>query len=40
MVKIVELIDKVLCNADDENVIKEVRAEVNEMMIGYPMFAW
>ena len=40
MVKIVELIDKVLCNADDENVIKEVHAEVNEMMIGYPMFAW
>ena len=40
MVKIVELIDKVLCNADDVNVIKEVRAEVNEMMIGYPMFAW
>ena len=40
MIKIVELIDRVLCNADDENVIKEVRAEVNEMMINYPMFAW
>ncbi len=40
MVKIVELIDKVLCNADDEKVIAEVRNEVNEMMNEYPMFAW
>ena len=34
------LIDRVLTNADDENVIKEVRQEVNEMMNEYPMFAW
>ncbi len=40
MIKIVELIDKVLCNADNEEVIKEVRNEVNEMMNEYPMFAW
>ncbi|MBD5203306.1 MAG: serine hydroxymethyltransferase [Bacteroidales bacterium] len=40
MEKIAELIDKVLSNADDENVIKEVRQEVNEMMNEYPMFAW
>lgn len=34
------LIDKVLTNADDAKVIAEVRAEVNEMMNDYPMFAW
>lgn len=40
MLTIVDLIDKVLSNADDENVIKEVRREVNEIMNEYPMFAW
>ena len=40
MEKIAELIDKVLSNADDQNVIKEVRQEVNDMMNDYPMFAW
>ena len=40
MEKIAELIDRVLTNADDETVIKEVRTEVNEMMNDYPMFAW
>lgn len=40
MEKIAGLIDRVLSNADDENVIKEVRQEVNEMMNEYPMFAW
>ena len=40
METIAELIDKVLCNADDENTIKAVRQEVNEMMNEYPMFAW
>lgn len=40
MEKIAELIDRVLSNADDENVIKEVRREVNDMMNQYPMFAW
>ncbi|MBO4966380.1 MAG: serine hydroxymethyltransferase [Muribaculaceae bacterium] len=40
MDKIADLIDRVLSNADDENVIKEVRREVNEMMNEYPMFAW
>lgn len=33
-------IDKVLTNADDENVIKEVRQTVNDLMNEYPMFAW
>ncbi len=40
METIAGLIDRVLTNANDENVIKEVRQEVNEMMNEYPMFAW
>lgn len=40
MIKIVELIDKVLTNADSPEVIKEVRQEVNDIMNEYPMFAW
>ena len=40
MEKIAELIDRVLTNADDEETIKAVRQEVNEMMNEYPMFAW
>lgn len=40
MVKIVDLIDRVLTNADNEEEIAKVRAEVNEMMNKYPMFAW
>lgn len=40
MVKIVDLIDRVLTNADSEEEIAKVRAEVNEMMNDYPMFAW
>ncbi len=37
---IVELIDRVLGNPDSEEVIDEVRAQVNEMMGNYPLFAW
>lgn len=40
METIADLIDRVLTNADNEEVIKEVRTEVNEMMNEYPMFAW
>lgn len=40
MYKIVDLIDRVLSNADDTQVIASVRQEVNEMMNDYPMFAW
>lgn len=40
METIADLIDRVLTNADDEKVIAEVRAQVNEMMNDYPMFAW
>ncbi|MFI3321601.1 MAG: serine hydroxymethyltransferase [Rikenellaceae bacterium] len=37
---IVELIDRVLSNHENEEVIAEVRAEVNKMMENYPLFAW
>lgn len=37
---IVRLIDKVLMNKDNEAVIKEVRAEVNALMTGRPLFTW
>ncbi|MBN2519424.1 MAG: serine hydroxymethyltransferase [Bacteroidales bacterium] len=37
--KIVELIDKVLTNIDNENIAKEVKGTVNEMMKKYPLFA-
>lgn len=37
---IVAMIDKVLANADNEQVIAEVRKEVNAFMHGYPLFAW
>lgn len=37
---IVELIDRVLQDAENEQVITSVRAEVNKMMENYPIFAW
>lgn len=37
---IVDLIDRVLCDPENEAVIAAVRAEVNEMMGKYPLFAW
>jgi glycine hydroxymethyltransferase len=40
MAIIVDLIDEVLQNADNENVISDVRGRVNKMMEGFPMFAW
>ncbi len=40
MVKIAELIDRVLTNADNEEEIAKVRSEVNELMNDYPMFAY
>lgn len=40
MEKIAGLIDRVLSDADNEETIKAVRQEVNEMMNEYPMFAW
>lgn len=40
METIVELIDRVLTNADNEEEIAKVRHEVNDMMNDMPMFAW
>lgn len=37
---IVDLIDRVLSNPEDEQVIADVRKEVNEFMSGRPLFAW
>ncbi len=38
-VKIVDLIDQVITNINDENVINNVRKEVNSLMNDYPLFA-
>ena len=40
MAVIVDLIDRVLCDPENEKVIANVRAEVNKMMANYPLFAW
>jgi len=40
MALIVDLIDEVLHDADNENVINDVRRRVNKMMEDFPMFAW
>ncbi|MGQ1948568.1 serine hydroxymethyltransferase [Geofilum sp. OHC36d9] len=40
MSPIVRLIDEVLSSPDDEKVISTVRKEVNEMMTGFPLFAY
>lgn len=37
---IVELIDKVLCNVENQDIYDQVRKQVNEMMSKYPLFAW
>lgn len=37
---IVDLIDKVLGNIDNEDVLTQVRKEVNAMMSNLPLFAW
>ena len=40
MVEIAELIETVLNAPEDEKVIATVRAHVNDIMKGYPLFAW
>lgn len=40
MVLVAELIEKVLNAPEDENVIAEVCKQVNEVMAGYPLFAY
>lgn len=37
---IVDLIDRVLCNFENQQTIDQVRSEVNSMMEQYPLFAW
>ena len=37
---IVSLIDRVLSDHENEATIAAVRKEVNELMAGYPLFAW
>lgn len=39
IVRIIELLDKVIINRDNETIIDEVRTEVNEMMNKYPLFS-
>jgi glycine hydroxymethyltransferase len=40
MATIVELIDRVISNCDDQRVIDDVRADVNKLMMDFPLFAW
>ncbi len=40
MAVIVEMIDRVLSDFENEATLSEVRAEVNQMMEKYPLFAW
>jgi len=37
---IVDFVDQVLSAPDSENVANKVRAEINEMMNAFPLFAW
>ena len=39
MIEIAEMIETVLSNVEDEEVIAQVRARVNETMKKYPLFA-
>ncbi len=39
MIKIVDFVDRVIMNHENEEVLAEVRAEVNEMMSKFPIFA-
>ncbi|MEN8138604.1 MAG: serine hydroxymethyltransferase [Bacteroidota bacterium] len=39
MLKVVELIDKVIMNIEKDDILDEVRAEVNDMMSKFPIFA-
>ena len=40
MIEIAEMIETVLSNVDNEEVIAQVRARVNETMKAYPLFAY
>ncbi len=38
MIRVVGFIDKVLMNADNDQVLLEVRKQVNHMMEGFPLY--
>ena len=40
VVQIVNFIDEVISNIDNEQVIASVRKKVNDLMSGFPLFAW
>lgn len=40
VLEIVDLIDKVICNINNENVINDVRKKANELMSSFPLFAY
>ena len=40
MAVIVDMINRVLCDPENQDVIAAVRKEVNAMMAQYPLFAW
>ena len=40
VLQIVDFIDEVISNIDDEQVIEGVRKKVNQLMSGFPLFAW
>ncbi len=40
IIEIVELIDKVICNIEDEKVIQDVRLKTNELMSAFPLFSY
>jgi glycine hydroxymethyltransferase len=39
MLKIVNLIDKVLTDHEDESVLSSVKKEVNDWMVSFPLYA-
>jgi glycine hydroxymethyltransferase len=39
IVKVVDFIDRVIANHDNDEVLDQVRTEVNEMMSQFPIFA-
>jgi glycine hydroxymethyltransferase len=38
MEDVVELIDRVLMNADNEKTVEQVKNEVKELMTGFPLY--
>jgi glycine/serine hydroxymethyltransferase len=38
MIKIADLIDRVLTNTEDDSIISQVRKEVNELSLRFPLY--